>query len=129
MQSFRRYPFKRPSKKRRGVKNCKCKVKFKAAQRSTRTVAIFPSSWSEDRFFFFFFHFKSSAPQELLQPSQVRGHVRSAGDRTNQASQKQRCYYQRESLLKVCCKIPTPLRGNILSVSSLEGNTLSVKKI
>ena len=51
MQSFRRYPFERPSKKRRGVKNCKCKVKFKAAQRSTRTVATFPSSWSEDRFF------------------------------------------------------------------------------
>ena len=78
--------------------------------------------------FSYFLHFKSSAPQELLQSSQVRGHVRSAGDRTNQASQKQRCYYQRESLLKVCCKIPTPLRGNILSVSSLEGNTLSVKK-
>ena len=85
MQSFRRYPFKRPSKKRRGVKNCKCKVKFKAAQRSTRTVAIFPSSWSEDRFFL---HFKGSAPQELLQSSQVRGYVRSAGDRNRDATTK-----------------------------------------
>ena len=60
--------------------------------------------------FSYFLHFKSSAPQELLQSSQVRGHVRSAGDRTNQASQKQRCYYQWESLLKVSCKIPTPLK-------------------
>ena len=45
--------------------------------------------------FSYFLHFKSSAPQELLQSSQVRGHVRSAGDRTNQASQKQRCNYQK----------------------------------
>ena len=71
----------------------------------------------------FFLHFKGSAPQELLQSSQVRGYVRSAGDRNRDATTKGKVFW------KCAAKFQPHLRGNILSVSSLGGNTLSVKKI
>ena len=129
MQSFRRYPFKRPSKKRRGVKNCKCKVKFKAAHRSTRTVAIFPSSWSEDRFFLFFCILRALLHKNccnLLKFVATSGRLvteRTKPHRNRDATTKGKVFW------KCAAKFQPHLRGNILSVSSLEGNTLSVKKI
>ena len=130
MRSFRGYPFKRPSKKRRGVKNCKCKVKFKAAlhKNCCNLPKFVVSRLVHKNLFSWIFcilrallHknccnlFKFVATSGRLVTEQTMPHRN--GDATTKGKVTWKCVAKFQ-----------PHIGNILSISSEQGNTLSVKK-